>query len=192
MSTLSSSASRHSSTDEKRIYDYEGEKPTRQRGEEHQPLSDRRRRRRSSRQAALHLRRPGCEYGSKPTDGGHLIVEEEDQRQFLAENPGAQKYLRPLLCAEEYLYSIPRWCLWLGDATSADIRNNLGIKKRVEAVRDIRLASQKGPTREGGRNPRCLRKFGSLNRGSWSFHSTLRRTRRYIPFGYFRSEVYRA
>ena len=62
---------------------------------------------------------PECEYGNKPTDGGHLIVEEEDRKEFLAKNPGAKKYLRPLLCAEEYLYSIPRWCLWLVDASPA-------------------------------------------------------------------------
>ncbi len=42
---------------------------------------------------------PSCEYGNKPVDGGFLIIEEEDRKQFLAENPGAKKFIRPLLCA---------------------------------------------------------------------------------------------
>ncbi|MBM4094840.1 MAG: class I SAM-dependent DNA methyltransferase, partial [Planctomycetes bacterium] len=91
---------------------------------------------------------PACQYGSKPADGGHLIIEEVDRRRFLEENPIARRYLRPLLCAEEYLYSIPRWCLWLVDASPADIRSIPGIRQRVQAVRSFREASIKAPTRE--------------------------------------------
>jgi len=128
---------------------------------------------------------PACEYGNKPTDGGHLIVEEKDREGFIAENPGAKRYLRPLLCAEEYLYSVPRWCLWLVDASPADIRNIPGIKKRVEAVRDFRLASKKEPTRRMAEHPTL---FAEIRQPTTRFivvpqHTS--ETRRYVPFGYF-------
>ncbi|MGI8966645.1 MAG: type IIL restriction-modification enzyme MmeI, partial [Limisphaerales bacterium] len=132
---------------------------------------------------------PECEYGNKPTDGGHLIIEEEDRKQFLAENPDAKKYLRPLLCAEEYLYAIPRWCLWLKDASPSEIRNIEGIKKRVEAVRDFRLASKKEPTRRKADEPML---FAEIRQPKSRYivlprHSS--ETRRYIPFGYFNPDV---
>ena len=132
---------------------------------------------------------PPCEYGNKPTDGGHLIVEEEDQQQFLAENPGAKKYLRPLLCAEEYLHSIPRWCLWLVDAEPADLRAISGIKQRIEAVRDFSLASKKAPTREKALQPAL---FAEIRQPRSRYivvprHSS--ENRRYIPFGYFEPDV---
>ena len=108
--------------------------------------------------AIISRSRPICDvppalFGSKPTDGGHLIVEEKERIDFLATNPGAERYLRPLLCGDEYLYSIPRWCLWLVDANPADLRDIAGIRERVKAVREFRLASKKAPTRERANQP---------------------------------------
>ena len=131
---------------------------------------------------------PDCQYGNKPTDGGHLIVEEEDRQKFLAENPDAKKYLRPLLCAEEYLYSIPRWCLWLTDASAADIRDIPGIKQRVEAVRDFRLASKKPPTRAKAATPTL---FAEIRQPKTRFMVVPQHTsenRKYVPFGYFKAD----
>ena len=131
---------------------------------------------------------PACEYGNKPTDGGNLIIEEEDRKQFLVENPDAKKYLRPLLCAEEYLYSIPRWCLWLVDASPADIRNITGIKLRVEAVRDFRLASRKEPTRRMAERATL---FAEIRQPKSRFMVVPQHTsenRKYVPFGYFEPE----
>ena len=131
---------------------------------------------------------PKMSKGSQPTDDGNLIVEEADRQKFLAENPGAEKYLRPFLCAEEYLHSVPRWCLWLVDANPSDIRNIPGIKKRLEAVREFRLASKKEATRRGASEPGLFteRRQPSSRYIVIPRHSS--ETRHYIPFGYFESE----
>jgi len=131
---------------------------------------------------------PECEYGNKPTDGGHLIVEEEDRKEFLAENPEAEKYLRPLLCAEEYLYSIPRWCLWLVNASPADIRNIPGIKKRVEAVRDFRLSSKKIPTQKKAEAPTLFAEIRQPKSRFMVVPQHTSETRKYVPFGYFKPD----
>ena len=132
---------------------------------------------------------PPCEYGNKPTDGGHLIIEEADRREFLAENPGAKKYLRPLLCAEEYLHSIPRWCLWLVDAVPDDIHRSAGLKRRVAAVRDFRLASKKAPTRDKAAQPSLFAEIRQPKSRYIVIPQHTSETRRYIPFGYFKPEV---
>ena len=128
---------------------------------------------------------PACEYGNKPTDGGHLIIEEEDRVPFLEENPGAKKYVRPLLCAEEYLYSIPRWCLWLVNAAPGDIRGIPGIKRRVEAVREFRLASKKEPTRRAAETPTLFAEIRQPETRFMVVPQHTSETRRYVPFGYF-------
>src|SRR5208282_4998969 len=110
---------------------------------------------------------------------------EQDCKEFLKENPEAKKFIRPLLCAEEYLHSIPRWCLWLVDASPAEIRTISGIKERVEAVRDFRLASKKGPTREMAKQPTL---FAEIRQPRARFMVVPQHTsqlRRYVPFGYF-------
>jgi hypothetical protein len=132
---------------------------------------------------------PVCEYGNKPADGGFLIVEEEDREKFLSENPGARKYLRPLLCAEEYLHSIPRWCLWLVGASAADIRNIAGIRQRVAAVRNFRLASKKEPTRRKADEPTLFAEIRQPNTRYIVIPRHSSETRKYIPFGYFGPKV---
>jgi hypothetical protein len=131
---------------------------------------------------------PKMSKGSQPTDDGNLIVEEADRQQFLAENPEAEKYLRPFLCAEEYLHSIPRWCLWLVDANPSDIRNIPGIRKRLEATRDFRLASKKEATRRGASEPGLFTEIRQPNSRYIVIPRHSSETRRYIPFGYFEPE----
>jgi hypothetical protein len=128
---------------------------------------------------------PTCNYGSKPTDGGHLIIEEEDRKEFLQANPDAKKFIRPLLCAEDYLYSVPRWCLWLVDASPAEFRFIIGIKKRVEAVRDFRLASKKAPTREMANQPTVFAEVRQPTSRFMVVPQHTSETRHYVPFGYF-------
>jgi len=128
---------------------------------------------------------PACEYGNKPTDGGFLIVEEKDRKVFLAENPDAGKYLRPLLCAEEYLYSVPRWCLWLVGASPREIRSIPGIKQRVQAVREFRLASKKEPTRRKADEPSLFAEIRQPKTRYIVIPQHTSETRKYIPFGYF-------
>lgn len=128
---------------------------------------------------------PACEYGNKPTDGGFLIVEEKDREEFLSENPDAKKYLRPLLCDKEYLYSIPRWCLWLVDAPPGDIRNIPGIRKRVEAVREFRLASKKEPTKKKADEPTLFAEIRQPGSRYIVIPQHTSETRKYVPFGYF-------
>ena len=132
---------------------------------------------------------PACEYGNKPTDGGYLIIEEKDRQQFLRENPEAKKYLRRLLCAEEYLHSIPRWCLWLVDALPADLRNIQGIRQRIEAVRVFRLASKKAPTRAKASEPSLFAEIRQPKSRYIVIPQHTSENRRYIPFGYFGPKV---
>jgi hypothetical protein len=128
---------------------------------------------------------PACIYGRNPVDGGHLIIEEADRADFINDNPGAKSLLRPLLCAEEYLYNIPRWCLWLVNVPPHSFRNLVGVRARLEAVREFRLHSKKLPTRAKAETPSL---FAEIRQPISRFiviplHTS--ENRKYIPFGYF-------
>ena len=88
-------------------------------------------------------------YGSKPADGGYLLVEKEDYNEVAAD-PIAAKYLRPFKGARELLHGLDRWCLWMADDDfdPADINRSPVLKQRVEAVREMRRASKKAATKE--------------------------------------------
>ena len=95
---------------------------------------------------------PEVRFGSKPADGGNLIVEMEDYREFL-EDPIASKYLRPFSNARELLHGLNRWCLWMAGSNfdSRDIQRSLLLKERVSACKEFRLNSRKKATNESAK-----------------------------------------
>ncbi len=109
--------------------------------------------------AVLPIRRqalcnvPAIINGNKPADGGHLIIEDNEKGAFLRENPGVAAYVRPFLCAEEYLNGENRWVLWLVDAPPTVVRDNPGVRQRLAAVRAFRLQSKKESTRRRADRP---------------------------------------
>src|ERR1017187_4541607 len=128
---------------------------------------------------------PASTYGSKPTDGGFLIVEEEDRATFLESSSTGAKFLHPLLCADEFLHNIPRWCIWLLDASPNEWREDKTLIGRVKFVKEFRLASKKKPTREAAESPSI---FAEIRQPRSQFlvvpqHTSERR--RYIPLGFF-------
>ena len=78
--------------------------------------------------------------GSQPTDGGNLILDNREEHDQAISDPIAAKYVRPFRGSRELINGIERWCLWLVDVEPAEIRNSAFLRRRVDAVREMRLA----------------------------------------------------
>lgn len=89
---------------------------------------------------------PPAKQGSKPTDGGFLIVEPHEYDEVIAD-PIAAKYVRPYRMGRELVRGLDRWCLWLEDADPRDIAGSPILKKRVEGVTAFRANSRAESTR---------------------------------------------
>ena len=96
---------------------------------------------------------PPARFGSKPTDGGNLIVEAAEY-EAVAADPVAAKYLRPFRMGRELIRGLDRWCLWMAESFDpADIGRSEILKTRIEAVRVMRLASKKKATQNSATTP---------------------------------------
>ena len=91
--------------------------------------------------------------GNKPIDGGFYLFEESERNDFLKREPKAAAYFRTWLGADEFINGKRRYCLWLGDASPSEIRSMPECAKRVQAVRDYRLASRSEGTRRLADSP---------------------------------------
>lgn len=89
---------------------------------------------------------PEMLYGSKPTDGGNLILTDKEKEEFLIKEPKAKKFIKPLISAREFLNGEKRWCLWLVDIQPPEIKKLPELKKRIENVKNMRLKSKKAAT----------------------------------------------
>lgn len=85
--------------------------------------------------------------GSMATDGGHLVVQ-EDEYGTVVDDPILAKYLRPYIGSEELIQGKKRWCLWLADLDPNDVERSLALKERISGVRDMRANSAAKTTRE--------------------------------------------
>ena len=100
---------------------------------------------------------PGMIYGNKPVDGGNLIIEQSVLEQFVSEEPKARPYIKRLIGAKELLQRLPRWCLWLKDASPADIMEMPLVKERIRKCREMRLASKDEGARKLASSPALFR-----------------------------------
>ena len=145
--------------------------------------------------SALPIRRqPICDVppivnGNKPADGGFLIVEQEDRADFIRENPGVAPYLKPMLSADQYLNGEDRWVLWLVDAPPQLVRDNPGLRARIEGVREFRLKSPKVSTQRMANKPTLFDQIRQPTRPYIVIPRHSSETRRYVPFGYFGPET---
>jgi len=91
---------------------------------------------------------PEIGIGNKPIDGGNYLFTHEQKINFITHEPQAERWFRRWVGAVEFLNGYERWCLWLGECSPNELRQMPLAMKRVEAVRQFRLASKSKPTQK--------------------------------------------
>jgi N-6 DNA Methylase len=127
---------------------------------------------------------PPMSKGSQPTDGGNLLMDDAEKATLLAVEPQAAKWIRSFLGAEEFINHTARWCLWLVDCPPNELRALPEVMKRVQAVKNMRLASTKAATIELASSPAH---FGEMRQPKTNYLLVPRvssEKRTYVPIGF--------
>ena len=132
---------------------------------------------------------PEIRFGNQPIDGGHLLLGPKEKADLLAKAPNARKYLRLFLGAQEFINGEERWCLWLRGASPAELRTMPEIMRRVEAVRESRLASKRPATRELAATPTEFAFVSHPEKDYLLIPSVSSERRLYIPIGFMPRDV---
>lgn len=122
--------------------------------------------------------------GSKPTDGGNLILSAEERVELISKEPTAEKWIKLFAMGDEFINGVARYCLWLVDCPPEKLRAMPEVVKRVDAVRAMRQASKKAPTRELANIPTL---FAEIRQPKGAFLALPRvssERRHYIPIAY--------
>ena len=127
---------------------------------------------------------PKIGIGNKPIDGGNYLFTQEEKSEFMKQEPNAAQYFRPWYGAEEFIHQRPRYCLWLGDCTPAELMQMPHALKRVRAVRELRLNSKSEGTRKLADKPTRFH-VENMPKGTYIIiPSTSSERREYIPMGF--------
>ncbi len=132
---------------------------------------------------------PQIGIGNKPIDDGNYLFTKEEMDDFIKKEPSAEKYFRPWYGSYEFINRAPRYCLWLGDCSPNELLKMPECMKRVEAVREYRLASPSAGTVKLADRPTRFH-VENMPKGTYIVVPKVSSERRkYIPMGFMTPDV---
>ena len=132
---------------------------------------------------------PNMVFGSMPNDGGHLIIEANEYRAFLRSEPSAKKFIRRFVGAVESINNLPRYCLWLVDATQVELQSMPLVLQRIEQVRDIRSKSRAAGTRKKAKTSALFYQISQPKSKYILVPRVSSERRDYIPIGFMSPKI---
>ena len=133
---------------------------------------------------------PEMGIGNKPIDGGFYLFTDEEKDDFLKKEPKAEGFFHPWLGSKEFIHGYHRWCLWLGEATFSDIKQLPECRKRVEQVREYRLASKSAGTRKIADKPTRFHVENMPEGSSIIIPEVSSSRRKRVPMGFVGPEIF--
>ena len=127
---------------------------------------------------------PPMTFGSKPTDGGYLVLEPDAKSRLLEQHPEAAPFVKRYVGAADYINDSERYCLWITDRQAEDARNIPAIARLLDQVASWRLESKAGSTVDFASRPYRFKQV-AYKRSDSIFVPRVSSARRvYIPMGY--------
>lgn len=127
--------------------------------------------------------------GGKPTEGGFLILSEEEMETLIKENSLAEKFIRPYMMGKDFINRKPRYCLWLIKATPSELKRMPLVMKRIEAVREYRLKSPKLATQKKAETPMLFDEVRECSSNYIAIPKVSSENRKYIPMDYLAPQI---
>jgi hypothetical protein len=123
-------------------------------------------------------------FGNMPRDGGNLIVSHEDKTIGGTKDPVFGNFLRRFVGSEDLIQGKIRYCLWIEQKQEEEALRSPLIAQRLVAVKQMRLSSKAGSTRDFAKVPYRFVQIQGI-----ALHSTLivprvsSERRAYLPVG---------
>ncbi|SHG79451.1 Type II restriction/modification system, DNA methylase subunit YeeA [Fibrobacter sp. UWH9] len=127
---------------------------------------------------------PEIGIGNKPIDDGNYLFEKEEMEEFIKKERDSEKYFKPWYGSQEFINRKPRYCLWLGDCSPAELRKMPKCLERVENVRKYRLASTSEGTRKIADKPTRFHVENMPKSNYIIIPKVSSERRKYVPMGY--------
>lgn len=124
--------------------------------------------------------------GSKPADGGHLLMKADGARALVQAEPQTARYVRQFLGANDTIQGNLRYCLWITPEEAEQAMALAPIKARTDQVVEMRKKSGKALTKAGAATPYAFQQVRQTGEETVILvprHSS--ETRPYLPVSLF-------
>ena len=126
---------------------------------------------------------PEIGMGNQPIDNGQYLFEKEDMEAFIKKEPSAAAYFHPWYGAKEFISQKPRYCLWLGECSPAQLKQMPYCLERVRAVKEYRESSTRASTVKMAMKPTRFQ-TENMPKGNYIvIPKVSSENRKYVPMG---------
>jgi hypothetical protein len=132
---------------------------------------------------------PKMAWGTKPSEGGFLLLTDVERAEYIKREPLGEKYIRQIIGAHELLHNIKRWCFWLADVSPSELRHLPLLMERLVNVRDWRLSSKAESTRQYAEKPYLFKQRHQPTSTYIAIPAHSSEARKYIPMAFCEASV---
>ena len=130
---------------------------------------------------------PKMTQGSKPVDGGNLILSASEKADLISKYPKLADFIKPFIGAEELINGKERYCLWFNGANIKDRSEFIKypeIKQRIDNIKALRAESPTESVRELADEPWVFTQIRQPSDTYIAVPEVSSETRVYIPMGF--------
>lgn len=127
---------------------------------------------------------PDMSFGNMPVDGGNLLMSPVDVEHLGLSKDEERMFVRRVYGSSEFIRGSVRKCLWIVDGQEERALRVPAIRTRVDAVKEMRLASKDSGTRELASRAHQFREMHSSEWQTMIVPAVSSETRSYLPCGF--------
>lgn len=132
---------------------------------------------------------PEMSKGSQPTDGGHLILSEDERSQLLAEYPAAAEFTKRFVGSRDLINNEVRYCLWLDCVSPQKYRGIPPVMARLRLVAESRKKSPTASVRAAAETPMIFTQIRQPTTNYLAVPEVSSQNRKYIPIGFLTPDI---
>lgn len=133
--------------------------------------------------------RPRLVQGSKPWDGGFLILSVDQRTKLINEYPDTDKFIKRYMGSQDFINNKLRYCLWLKGVSPKEYRSVPEIMARLSGVADIRRKTKTVAVQALAETPMLFAQIRQPETEYLVMPEVSSERRRYIPVGYMPPDV---
>ena len=133
--------------------------------------------------------RPQLLQGSKPWDGGFLLMSKEERAALISEHPEVESFIHRFIGAKELINGDLRYCLWLKGVSPSLYRGIPEIRARLEGVAEIRRNTKTVAVQAQADTPMLFSQDRQPDTDYLAVPETSSENRRYLPIGFMSRDV---
>lgn len=132
---------------------------------------------------------PEMSKGSQPTDGGYLLLSDEERKELTDKYPSTEKFIKRFAGSRDLINNEYRYCLWLKGVEPNKYRKIPAVMERLKKVEECRKNSPTLSVQQDADIPMLFTQIRQPKSNYLAVPEVSSENRRYIPISFLSPEI---